>query len=55
MTRGLIERETVKNTHQFKVSPALLQHLGVSHKHELPQFGDFMAAIDSFNATPETV
>ena len=55
MTRGLIERETVKNSHQFKVSPALLQHLGVSQKHELPQFGDFMTAIDSFNASPETV
>jgi len=55
MTRGLIERETVKNSHQFKITPNLLQHLGVSHKHELPQFGEFMTAIDSFNALPKTV
>jgi segregation and condensation protein B len=55
MTRGLIEREAVKNSHQFRISPALLQHLGVTHKHELPQFGDFMTAIDSFAATSETV
>lgn len=55
MTRGLIEREVVKNSHQFRISPALLQHLGVTHKHELPQFGDFMTAIDSFSTTSETV
>lgn len=55
MTRGLIERQTSKNSHQFRITPALLQHLGVTHKHELPQFGEFMTAIDSFVDQPDTV
>jgi segregation and condensation protein B len=48
MTRGLIERQAVKNSHQFRIAPALLQQLGVTHKHELPQFGEFMTQIDTF-------
>jgi segregation and condensation protein B len=55
MTRGLIERQAIKNSHQFKITPALLQHLGVTHKHELPHFGEFMTAIDAFSDQPDTV
>lgn len=55
MTRGLIERIAHKNSHQFRITPALLQHLGVTHKHELPHFGEFMDAIDSFAKEPDTV
>jgi len=55
MTRGLVERESIKNSHQFRITPALLQHLGVTQKNELPQFGDFMTAIDSFAASNPTV
>jgi len=55
MTRGLIERESVKNSHQFRISPSLLQHLGVTQKSELPQFGDFMTAIDAFSQQTDTV
>jgi len=55
LTRGLIERQARKNTYEFRISPALLQHLGVTHKHELPQFGEFMATIDDFAASTETV
>lgn len=55
MTRGLIERTVAKNTHHFSISPNLLQHLGVTHKHELPQFADFMQAIDSFASSDDTV
>lgn len=55
MTRGLVERRAVKNTYEFRITPNLLQHLGVTNKHELPQFGEFMTKIDQFVATPETV
>lgn len=55
LTRGLIERHAVKNTHEFRTSSALLQHLGVTHKHELPQFGAFKTKIDEFLATPDSV
>ena len=55
MMRGLVERKAVKNSHEFSITPSLLQHLGVTHKHELPQFGEFMTKIDSFAETLETV
>ena len=55
MTRGLIERISHKNSHVFRITPALLQHLGVTHKHELPHFGEFMDAIDSFANQADTV
>ncbi len=55
MTRGLIERQALKNTHQFKTTPALLQHLGVTSKQELPHFGEFMNAIDAFQNQSDTV
>ncbi len=50
MTRGLVERRAIKNTHEFSISASLLQHLGVTHKHELPQFGEFMSRIDEFSS-----
>jgi segregation and condensation protein B len=55
MTRGLIERTALKNSHQFRTTPALLQHLGVTHKHDLPHFGEFMDSIDAFSEQPDTV
>jgi len=55
MTRGLVERQAHKNSHLFRITPALLQHLGVTHKHELPHFGEFMTAIDSFSESTDTV
>jgi len=55
MTRGLVERKAVKNSHEFSITPTLLQHLGVTHKHELPQFGEFMTKIDTFTETSETI
>lgn len=52
MTRGLVIRESITgHGYQFRISPALLQHLGVTHKHELPRFGDFMTAIEAFDTT----
>jgi len=53
MTRGLVVRESITgHGYQFRISPELLQHLGVTHKHELPRFSDFMTVIDSFDTTP---
>jgi segregation and condensation protein B len=53
MTRGLLIRESITgHGYQFRISPELLQHLGVTHKHELPRFSDFMTAIDAFDTTP---
>lgn len=50
LTRGLITRESITgNGFQFRISPALLQHLGVGNKHELPKFSEFMNAIDNFD------
>lgn len=50
MTRGLIVRESVTgNGYRFRPTPALLQHLGVTHKRELPRFSEFMTAIDAFD------
>jgi len=54
LTRGLIERRANRNTHEFRITSQLLQHLGVTHKHELPQFGQFMDAIDNFTNQPQT-
>jgi segregation and condensation protein B len=50
LMRGLIVRESITgNGYQFRISPTLLQHLGVENKHALPQFSEFMTAIDSFD------
>lgn len=50
LMRGLITRESITgNGYQFRISPALLQHLGVENKRSLPQFSEFMTAIDSFD------
>jgi segregation and condensation protein B len=56
LVKGLIEREAAGNSFQFRVTPALLSHLGAGQKSELPRFSEFMNAIDTFAATPtETV
>lgn len=55
LIKGLVEREATGNTYQFRITSALLQHLGISKKTELPRFTDFMNAIDSFKNEPEKV
>ena len=50
LMRGLILRESITgNGYQFRISPALLQHLGVTDKRELPQYSEFMSTIDAFD------
>lgn len=55
LIKGLVEREAAGNTYRFRITPALLQHLGVAKKAELPRFADFMNAIDAFKTEPEKV
>lgn len=56
LVKGLIEREAISNTFQFRITPELLQHLGVTSKTELPRFSEFMNAIETFNTLqPENV
>lgn len=51
LIRGLVERAPSKNKtgYVFSISTALLAHLGVSHKHELPDFAKIVDALERFN------
>jgi segregation and condensation protein B len=55
LIKGLVEREASGNTYHFRITPTLLQHLGITKKSELPRFADFMNAIDAFKTEPEKV
>jgi len=55
LVKGLVTREAAGNSYQFRITPELLEHLGAGAKSELPRFSEFMNAIETFNATPETV
>jgi segregation and condensation protein B len=52
LMRDLITRESITGQgFQFRISPNLLQHLGVTDKRALPQYSEFMNAIDAFDST----
>ena len=55
LMKGLVTREALGNTYQFRTTPSLLAHLGVPKKTELPRFSDFMNALDAFKSQPENV
>lgn len=62
LVRGLIERRTNPRDQRsfvYATTPALLAHLGITKREELPQFADIMNALDTFererNDTPEQV
>ena len=55
LTRGLITRQAHKNSYQFSISSALLEHLGLTKKEALPEYKTFMDALDSFTPEIETV
>lgn len=56
LMRGLIAREAGKRGgHAFRATPALLAHLGVSHKHELPNFSAIMGGLEAFEAEQATL
>lgn len=51
LVRGLIERRdnpTDSRSFFYAGTPALLQHLGVTRREELPDFSDVMNALDAF-------
>lgn len=48
MTRGLVERNTEGRGHSFSITPALLAHLGIAHKTELPDYGAILDKIEQF-------
>ncbi len=51
LIRGLVERVHNKdsNNYMFTISTALLSHLGITHKHELPDFAKVNDALEQFN------
>ncbi len=57
LIRGLIERNYNKgrNSYVFTISTSLLNHLGVTHKHELPDFAKIANSLEQFNETVEVV
>jgi segregation and condensation protein B len=58
MIRGLVNRTHNKSRggFEFTISPALLAHLGITHKGQLPDFANVANALENFNieATSET-
>jgi segregation and condensation protein B len=56
LIRGLIERSQNKarSGYEFSISSNLLAHLGVTHKHELPDFAKVADALEQFNQVATT-
>lgn len=53
LVRGLILRESITgNGYQFRITPNLLNHLGVTNKQQLPQFSEFLNVIEAFDNNP---
>lgn len=52
LVRGLVNRihNKTKNRFEFTISPQLLAHLGVSNKHELPDFARVRDTLERFEA-----
>lgn len=52
LIRGLVEKNNDKASKQAKfiVTPALLAELGITHKHELPDFARITDALEKFEA-----
>jgi len=48
LVRGLVERETEKNSSLFSITPALLSHLGVSNKTELRDYAKVLDQLEKF-------
>jgi segregation and condensation protein B len=55
LVKGLVERQQVGNSYQFRITPSLLQHLGITNKQSLPRFSEFMTALDNFSNQPQEV
>jgi segregation and condensation protein B len=56
LARGLVERrERAERGFVFAATPALLAHLGITHRHELPDFAAVMNALDAFKPSEEGI
>ena len=55
--RGLVERTAARegSGYRYSITPNLLAHLGVTNKHELPDFARVADAIEKFSVTAEEV
>lgn len=53
--RGLIESRTNGrgSGHEYIITTELLTHLGISHKHDLPDFARISDSLDNFNVPEE--
>lgn len=56
LIRGLVERSSNKNRsgYVFTISPTLLAYLGITEKHQLPDFSTIANALEQFNQTTES-
>ncbi len=50
LVRGLVERTQDKNNSLFSVTPALLAHMGIAHKSELPNYAATLDTLERFEA-----
>lgn len=50
LIRGLIERGMEKNAALFSITPALLAHLGIANKTELPDYAKVLDQLEKFEA-----
>ena len=48
LIRGLVEREIVRNSAVFSITPALLSHLGVTNKTELQNYAAVLDELERF-------
>ena len=48
MIRGLVERGTDSKSHTFTLTPALLAHLGITHKTELQNYATVLDQLEKF-------
>jgi len=58
LVRGLIERRshpTHKQSFTYAITPALLNHLGIQKREELPQFSEIMDALDTYEKEHEEI
>ncbi len=55
--RGLVERlpASTGGSYRYTITPALLAHLGVTSKHDLPDFARITDALEKFAVTSSTL
>jgi segregation and condensation protein B len=50
LVRGLVEREMEKNSSLFSITPALLSHMGLTDKTQLPNYATVLDQLEKFEA-----